>query len=61
MDKSFKLFGKNSKVFNKKYIFSSGVPLVVFGKESEKDRFVILKLSDLLKLTKESIKNEIKD
>ena len=61
MDKSFKLFGKNSKVFNKKYIFSCGVPLVVFGKESDRERFVILKLDDLLKLTNESIKDEIKD
>jgi len=61
VDKSFKLFGKNSKVFNKKYIFSSGTPLVVFGKESEKTRFVILKLNDFLKLTNEPIKDEIKD
>lgn len=57
VDKSVNLFGKNSKVFNKKFVLSSGVPLVIFGKESEKERFVVLKLKDFFKLTNFLIEN----
>ena len=51
MDKSFKLFGKKSGVFQQKIVLSSGVPLILFGEESKKERFVILKLKDFFKLT----------
>lgn len=56
MDKSFKLFGKNSGVFNKKLILQNGVPLVIFGRESEREHFVILKLEDLFKLIQDYAK-----
>ncbi len=61
MDKSKNLFGKNSGVFNKKFVLSTGVPLIIFGKESEKDRFVILKLKDFFKLINSLLKNGKKD
>ena len=51
MDKSFKLFGKKSGEFQQKIVLSSGVPLILFGEESKKERFVILKLKDFFKLT----------
>ena len=51
MDKSFKLLGKKSGVFQQKIVLSSGVPLILFGEESKKERFVILKLKDFFKLT----------
>ncbi len=58
MDKSFKLFGKKSGIFQQKFVLSSGVPLILFGKESEKERFVILKLKDFFKLTNLLLKNK---
>ena len=58
MDKSFKLFGKKSGVFQQKFVLESGIPLILFGKESEKDRFVILKLKDFFKLTNLLLKNK---
>ena len=51
MDKSFKLLGKKSGVFQQKIVLSSGVPLILFGEESKKERFVILQLKDFFKLT----------
>ena len=57
MDKSFKLFGKKSGVFQQKFVLESGIPLVIFGKESEKERFVVLKLKDFFKLTNSLLKN----
>lgn len=57
MDKSFKLFGKKSGVFQQKFVLESGIPLVIFGKESEKERFVVLKLRDFFKLTNSLLKN----
>ena len=57
VDKSSKLFGKKSGIFQQKFILSSGVPLILFGKESEKERFVVLKLKDFFKLTNFLIKN----
>jgi len=51
VDKSFKLLGKKSGVFQQKIVLSSGVPLILFGEESKKERFVILKLKDFFKLT----------
>ena len=57
MDKSFKLFGKKSGVFQQKIVLDSGIPLVIFGKESEKERFVVLKLRDFFKLTNSLLKN----
>ena len=61
MDKSFKLFGEKSGIFQQKFILSAGVPLILFGKESEKKRFVILKLRNFLKLTNSLLKNGEKD
>lgn len=58
MDKPFKLFGKKSGVFQQKFVLESGIPLILFGKESEKDRFVILKLKDFFKLTNLLLKNK---
>jgi len=57
VDKSFKLFGKKSGVFQQKFVLESGIPLVIFGKESEKERFVVLKLRDFFKLTNSLLKN----
>ena len=57
MDKSFKLFGKKSGVFQQKIVLSFGVPLILFGEESEKERFVVLKLRDFFKLTNSLLKN----
>jgi len=51
VDKSFKLLGKKSGVFQQKIVLSSGVPLILFGEESKKERFVVLKLKDFFKLT----------
>lgn len=58
MDKSFKLFKEKSGVFQQKFVLESGIPLILFGKESEKDRFVILKLKDFFKLTNLLLKNK---
>ncbi|MBU0635018.1 MAG: hypothetical protein KKA52_08150 [Candidatus Omnitrophica bacterium] len=58
MDKSKKLFSKDSGIFSKKFTLESGVPLVIFGKESEKERFVVLKLKDFFKLTNLLLKNK---
>lgn len=58
MDKSFKLFGKKSGIFQQKFVLSSGVPLILFGEESEKERFVILTLKDFFKLTNLLLKNK---
>lgn len=58
MDKSFKLFGKKSGIFQQKFVLSSGVPLILFGEESEKERFVVLKLKDFFKLTNLLLKNK---
>jgi len=58
VDKSFKLFGKKSGIFHQKFILSSEVPLIIFGKESERVRFVILKLKDFFKLTNSLLKNK---
>jgi len=60
VDKSFKLFGKNSKIFSMKVILSSGVPLILFGDYSVKGRFIILKYKDFVKLTNSLIKNRRK-
>lgn len=57
MDKSKKLFSKDSGIFSRKFVLSSGIPLILFGKESEKERFVVLKLKDFFKLTNLLIKN----
>ena len=57
MDKSFKLLGKKSGVFQQMFVLESGIPLVIFGKESEKERFVVLKLRDFFKLTNSLLKN----
>ena len=57
MDKPFKLFGKKSGVFQQKLVLEGGIPLVIFGKESEKERFVVLKLRDFFKLTNSLLKN----
>lgn len=57
VDKSFKLFGKKSGIFSQKFTLSSGAPLILFGEESDKERFVILKLKDFFKLTNKLIKN----
>jgi len=57
VDKSFKLFGKKSGIFQQKFVLESGIPLVIFGKESEKERFVVLKVKDFFKLTNFLIKN----
>jgi len=57
VDKSFKLLGKKSGVFQQKFVLESGIPLVIFGKESEKERFVVLKLRDFFKLTNSLLKN----
>ena len=56
VDKSKKLFSKDSGIFSQKFVLSTGVPLIIFGKESEKDRFVILKLKDFFRLTNSLIK-----
>lgn len=56
MDKSKNLFGKDSGIFNRKFILDSGIPLVIFGKNTEKERFIILKLRDFFKLTNKLIK-----
>lgn len=57
VDKSIKLFIKYSGIFSRKFILDSGVSLVIFGKDSEKERFVVLKLKDFFKLTNKLIKN----
>jgi len=51
VNKPFKLFGKNSGIFHKKFVLSSGIPLILFGKESKKERYIILRLKDFFKLT----------
>jgi len=56
VDKSKNLFSKDSGIFSQKFVLSSGIPLILFGKESEKDRFVVLKLKDFFKLTNSLIK-----
>ncbi len=56
MDKSKKMFGNDSKIFSKRFVLSSGIPLILFGKESEKERFIVLKLKDFFKLTNKLIK-----
>ncbi len=56
MDKSKKLFSKGSGIFSKKFILDSGIPLILFGKESGKERFVVLKLKDFFKLTNDLLK-----
>ncbi len=56
VDKSKKLFSKDSGIFSKKLILDRGIPLILFGKESEKERFVVLKLKDLFKLTNDLLK-----
>jgi hypothetical protein len=61
VDKPFRLFGKNSGVFNKKLILQNGVPLVIFGRESEREHFVILKLEGLFKLIKDDAKKKKRD
>ena len=58
MKKSKNLFGKDSIIFSKKFVLESSVPLILFGKESEKDRFVILKLKDFFKLTNSLLNNK---
>lgn len=58
MDKSFKLFKEKSGVFQQKFVLEGGIPLILCGKESEKDRFVILKLKDFFKLTNLLLKNK---
>lgn len=58
MDKSFKLFKEKSGVFQQKFVLESGIPLILCGKESGKDRFVILKLKDFFKLTNLLLKNK---
>ena len=56
MDKSKNLFSKDSGIFSKKFVLKSGIPLVIFGKEPEKECFVILKLKDFFKLTNSLLK-----
>jgi len=56
VDKSKKLFSKDSGIFSKKFILDRGIPLILFGKESEKERFVVLKLKDFFKLTNDLLK-----
>lgn len=56
VDKSKKLFSKDSGIFSKKLILDRGIPLILFGKESEKERFVVLKLKDFFKLTNDLLK-----
>lgn len=56
VDKSKKLFSKDSGMFSKKFILDKGIPLILFGKELEKERFVILKLKDFFKLTNDLLK-----
>ena len=56
MDKAFKLFKEKSGVFQQKFVLEGGIPLVIFGKESEKERFVVLKLRDFFKLTNSLLK-----
>lgn len=61
MNKSKNLFSKDSGIFSKKFILESGIPLVIFGRNTEKERFVILKLRDFFKLTNSLLKNGKKD
>ncbi len=56
MDKSFRLFKKKPGVFQQKIVLSSGVPLILFGEKSEKERFVVLELKDFFKLTNDLLK-----
>ena len=56
MDKSKNIFSKDLGIFSKKFILDSGIPLILLGKESEKERFVILKLKDFFKLTNKLIR-----
>ena len=58
VDKSFKLFGKKSGIFHRKFTLPLGVPLILFGEELEKERFVILKLKDFFKLTNSLLNNK---
>ena len=60
VDKSIKLFGRASGVFSKKFVLSDGIPLLIFGKEAEKDRFVMLKVGDFFKLIGRIIKDNKK-
>jgi len=57
VEKSKKLFSNGSGIFSKKFILDGGIPLILFGKESEKERFVVLKLKDFFKLTNLLLKN----
>ncbi|MBI5346388.1 MAG: hypothetical protein HZB76_04530 [Chlamydiae bacterium] len=47
----------NSDFFKERFVLDGGIPLLLLGEKSEKDRFVIMTLKDFLKLTRSSIKN----
>jgi len=58
VDKSKKMFSKDSWILSEKFVLSSGIALILFGKESEKERFAILRLKDFFRLTNLLLKNK---
>ena len=57
MNKSPKLNEMNSNFIKERFVLEGGIPLVLFGDKSEKDRFVIMTLKDFFRLTNDLIKN----
>lgn len=60
MDNLKDLFAKDPKIFTKLFILEGGAHFLLFGKRTEKERFVILTMEDFFKLTDELIKDEIR-
>ena len=54
------LFAKGPEIFTKLFVLEGGARFLLFGKRTEKERFVILTMEDLFKLTDEMIKDEIR-
>jgi len=57
VNKSTKLCRENSDFIKERFVLDGGIPLILLGEKSEKDRFVIMMLKDFLKLTRLLIKN----
>lgn len=47
------------EIFTKLFVLEGGARFLLFGKRTEKDRFVILTMEDFFSLTNEMIKDEI--